>query len=274
MDLIDSHAPIHKRLNHFYNTNRIPHIIFYGNSGCGKSTIAYEFIKKIYHNNERLISNNVMFVNCAHGKGIKFIREEIKFFAKTNTHVGVSFKSVVLLNADHLTIDAQSALRRCIEQFSINTRFFIVIENKHKLMMPILSRFCEIYVPSIYDTTDNKIINLHQKQLNYSFPYRSTLDEKIQKELNSYLSFFVTECYDYNDILNIVEKLYEIAFCCHDIIKWVQNHEEWTNKEKANIGMCYEKVKLEFRNEKMLMTFMLNIILNCPEIDIKHLSFM
>ena len=67
-----------------------------------------------------------MYVNCAHGKGIKFIREELKFFAKTNINLkeGEIFKSIVLLNADKLTIDAQSALRRCIELFNHTTRFF------------------------------------------------------------------------------------------------------------------------------------------------------
>ena len=90
-----------------------------------------------------------MFVNCAHGKGIKFIRDELKQFAKTNIQFDDNnlFKSIVMYNADELTIDAQSALRRCIELFSHTTRFFIVVENKHKLLKPILSRFCEIYVP-------------------------------------------------------------------------------------------------------------------------------
>ena len=74
-----------------------------------------------------------MIVNCAHGKGIKFIREELKFFARTNIHLqeGSIFKSIILLNADKLTIDAQSALRRCIELFSHSTRFFIVIDDKY-----------------------------------------------------------------------------------------------------------------------------------------------
>ena len=71
-----------------------------------------------------------MYINCAHGKGIRFIRDELKFFAKTNIQHknGNIFKSVILFNADKLTTDAQSALRRCIEQFSHTTRFFIVID--------------------------------------------------------------------------------------------------------------------------------------------------
>ena len=74
-----------------------------------------------------------MYVDCGHARGIKFIREELKFFAKTNIHTSGDTKSVILLNADKLTIDAQSALRRCIELFSKTTRFFIIIEDKFKL---------------------------------------------------------------------------------------------------------------------------------------------
>ena len=107
-----------------------------------------------------------MYVNCSHGKGIKFIRDELKFFAKThiNSNGGNTFKSIVLLNADKLTMDAQSALRRCIELFSHNTRFFIIVEDKYKMLKPILSRFCEIYIPE--PEYKGKIINLYNLQKN------------------------------------------------------------------------------------------------------------
>ena len=138
------HAHIQKKLDYFYETQKIPNLIFHGSSGTGKRTIVYDFLNKIYDSDKHKLKTNVMMVNCAHGKGIKFIREELKFFAKTNiqSNSGVLFKSIVLLNADSLTIDAQSALRRCIELFSHNTRFFIIVENKHTVLYPILSRFC------------------------------------------------------------------------------------------------------------------------------------
>lgn len=115
----------------------------------GKSTLVNDFVSLIYDGNKEIISDFVMYVNCAHGKGIKFIRDELKFFAKThiNSNGGDTFKSIILLNGDKLTMDAQSALRRCIELFSHNTRFFIIVEDKYKLLKPILSRFCEILCP-------------------------------------------------------------------------------------------------------------------------------
>ena len=151
---------VSSRLNHFLDTKKIPNIIFHGCSGSGKRTIVNNFLSRIYNNDNFKLKSNVMLVNCSHGKGIKFIRDELKFFAKTNIQVNdIMFKSIVLLNADSLTIDAQSALRRCIELFSYNTRFFIVVENKNKLLNPILSRFCEIYIPG-YDNEIHEKVNL------------------------------------------------------------------------------------------------------------------
>jgi len=80
------HENIINKLNYFYEINKIPNIIFHGPSGSGKKTILHNFINTIYNNDKKLIKNLVLYVNCAHGKGIKFIREELKFFAKTNIY--------------------------------------------------------------------------------------------------------------------------------------------------------------------------------------------
>ena len=158
---LDIHNKIKEKLNYFKINNKIPNIIFHGPSGSGKKTIVNEFINNIYNHDKCVIKSSVLKVNCAHGKGIKFIREELKFFAKTHIHSngGIFFKSIILLNGDKLTVDAQSALRRCIEVFSHNTRFFIIVEERSILLKPILSRFCEIYVPE--PIHNNQIINLY-----------------------------------------------------------------------------------------------------------------
>ena len=138
MEKLNIHENIVKKLNYFIENKEIPHIIFYGPSGSGKHELLNFFINKIYNNNKVFIKEYVMYVNCAHGKGIRFIRDELKFFAKTNIQNfnGKYFKSIILFNAEKLTMDAQSALRRCIEQFSHNTRFFIIVENINTLLKP------------------------------------------------------------------------------------------------------------------------------------------
>ena len=261
------HQNIINKLESFLKNERIPHIIFHGPPGSGKKTILSRFLKTIYGNEAKMYSN-VMFVNCAHSKGIKFIREELKFFAKTNTQLntGIQFKSIVLLNAEHLTVDAQSAMRRCIEQFSINTRFFVVITNKNKLLMPILSRFCEIYVPSVIDDAGNEM-NLHNPNI--------VLDKSLQKTRTEIMRDMMEKMEeDHKCMVNLSSDLYENAYSTMDIIDWMKTNERWTAYEKANIGMCYMKAKPEFRCEKLLMLFMLDFMYFHSEQELKTMSFM
>jgi hypothetical protein len=199
-----------------------------------------------------------MIVNCAHGKGIKFIREDLKLFAKTNIHLnnGILFKSIVLLNADFLTIDAQSALRRCIELFSHTTRFFIIIENKNKLLDPILSRFCTIYVPE--HIVGGKIINLHTHSLDKKYPINAILEKKY-----SYISNKLNICFnqpDYlttNNLNELVCHFYEQGFSCLEIMEWINETPLINAENKSELAMKYHKIRREFRCEKMLMFFLL-----------------
>jgi DNA polymerase III delta prime subunit len=208
-----------------------------------------------------------MFVNCAHGKGIKFIREELKFFAKTNiqSNNGIIFKSIVLLNADYLTIDAQSALRRCIELFSYNTRFFIIVENKNKLLNPILSRFCEIYVPEIME--NSKVLNLHEKYIhrNYKINYCEDFVEWIDERINK----MDLEKVSHSDFVELASEIYEKGLSCLDLIEWVKKTDLFDNLEKSSAYMCFDKIKVEFRNEKLLLLYMFDFLFLRSKNDLK-----
>lgn len=245
---------IKHKLDVFYETQKIPHLIFHGASGSGKMTLVFDFINKIYGNDRAKIKSNVMVVNCSHGKGIKFIRDDIKFFAKTNIQTNaVLFKTILLLNAHHLTIDAQSALRRCIEVFSHNTRFFIVVENKNKLLNPILSRFCEIYVPEpmINGEMHNLSTQLVITQCNYA-----VLHEQKYNRIHSILVLTAG-----NTPAMVADKcvaLYDEGISCLDIVKWLQQTPcPIPNIDVTEILMFYHRVKNEFRCEKMLMFYLL-----------------
>ena len=133
---LNIHNDIKNKLKTLKSNKNIPNIIFYGPYGSGKRTLVEDFVSSLYDNNKEAIRSYVLYANCAQGKGIKFIREELKFFSKTHISLNYNnnFKTIVLSNADYLTIDAQSAMRRCIELFSHNTRFFIIVNNKSKLL--------------------------------------------------------------------------------------------------------------------------------------------
>jgi len=269
------HENIKKKLEYFYQIQKIPNILFHGSSGSGKRTIVDKFLNKIYQNDKTKLKSNVMFVNCAHGKGIKFIREELKFFAKTNiqSNNGMIFKTIVLLNADFLTIDAQSALRRCIELFSFNTRFFIIVENKQKLLNPILSRFCEIYVPEYIptNTIENRITNLHQYSISKSYSFDN---ENIEKWIDTKMIDIENRKTEitHEDFTNLANEFYEKGVSCLDLIQWVENTELITPLNKSIICMCFDKIKSEFRCEKLLLLYLFDFIYLRSNNDLKNIS--
>jgi DNA polymerase III delta prime subunit len=218
-----------------------------------------------------------MYVNCAHGKGIKFIREELKFFAKThiNSNGGDIFKSIVLLNGDKLTMDAQSALRRCIELFSHNTRFFIIVEDKYKMLKPILSRFCEIYIPE--PEYNGKIINLYKYNLEQTFKMgdiKAKRVEWLRDELGKV--FLKGNSISESSLLNLVTKLYEKSYSALDIIQMLEDGQILVadSNKQYELLIAFNKVRKEFRNEKLLLLFVLNFIYLDTQIVLENISFM
>lgn len=268
MEPLSHHAGVYDKLNSFYTSGKIPHIILHGHHGTGKKTILNWFISKVYEENKTIIKNNVMYVNCAHGKGIRFIREDLKFFAKTNiqSNNGSNFKSIILLNADFLTIDAQSALRRCIELFSHNTRFFIVVENKDKLLKPILSRFCEIYVAECMN--ENTVVNLNRRLI---AGIENALDAEQVERITECLSRLEEEdeSVTHADIIIASGELYENGYSGLDLIKYISQTKRFDDKKTSAIGVCFNIIKSEYRCENLLLLYMLDYIYLRSKTDIK-----
>lgn len=270
---LNIHDNIYKRLEQYITSNKVPNILFYGENGSGKKSIVYSFINKIYNNDADLIKNNTVFANCSQGKGIKFIREELKFFAKMiiNNNNGTFFKSIILLNADKLTIDAQSALRRCIELFSHSTRFFLIIEDKYKLLKPILSRFSEIFIPT--PIIKNKEVNLYDYNNNIiskkiKYKNNKSVIEDIGKIMNNiktnedivkYSSYFYNNTYSIYDVINYIEK------CDETIIE---------TERKVLLLIIIEKIKKEFRSDELLLIFIFNLFVFRSTIDLENIAFM
>jgi hypothetical protein len=289
------------KLAGFISQNKIPHILFHGPSGGGKRTIVYKFVGDIYQNDKDLIKNYTMFADCAHGKGIKFIREELKFFAKTNVNIQGSghFKTIVLTNADKLTTDAQSALRRCIELFSHNTRFFIIVENKYNLLKPILSRLCDVFISgglltpislgktiNTLSCSDGTHTNIHKLNI------AKLLDTKATDKLRlKYLNNEFHKLHQHitiDNIAKLVNKLYQKGYSGLDLMNYIEgmttdiikNNDTDADTNTAFLLRKYEllihfhKVKTEFRNEKIFMTFILSFFFVRSNANLENISFM
>jgi len=173
-------------------------------------------------------------------------------------------------------MDAQSALRRCIELFSHNTRFFIVAEDKYNLMKPILSRFCEIYVPE--PVVNGKHINLYQYNLNKVFDMK---DEKtasenwLKKELQKLSTI---NKINVEELINFSTKLYEKAYSALDVLKLLENHKflegKITMEKRYELLICFNRVRTELRNEKLLLLFILNFVFLSSNLSLENISFM
>ena len=265
------HEDIYRKLDFFLQTKKIPNIIFHGPHGGGKRKIVNDFITNIYDDDKEKMKAYVMDVNCAHGKGIKFVREELKFFAKTHLNFKGQqgqFKTIILSNADKLTIDAQSALRRCIELFSHTTRFFIIVENKYKLLRPILSRFCELFVP--LPLVDGKRLNLHEYTLCSCFQHDKSVSRR-KTWLKRFISGLKIE--NYTDLVETASHLYEKGYSGLDILDYLE-HSDMEQERKYHLLLTFHKVKREFRSEKLLLLFMLNFILFRSDAGLENISFM
>lgn len=278
--MLPIHPTVQQRLDTFYETKKIPHLLFHGASGTGKKHLVHDFLCRIYENDKAKMKLNIMFVNCAHGKGIKFIREELKMFAKSNSR-GVLFKTIVLLNADQLTTDAQSALRRCIEQFSGNTRFFIIVENKNKLLDPILSRFCEIYVPEYI--VDGEIKNLHQLALSKKFARENRRMEELNRLIDEWkgqispqtISNLLEDC-KHADLVILSVRMYDAGFSTIDLMNWMEKQDNIDARIKTSANLCFHKIRAEYRCERLLLLYMMDFIWirNEEQRDISKIGFL
>jgi hypothetical protein len=241
----------------------------------------------IYNDAKPTIKTHVMTVNCAYGRGIRFIREDLKYFAKTNldTANGEMFKSIVLLNADKLTIDAQSALRRCIELFCHSTRFFIVVEDKNKLLKPILSRFCEIYIPE--HTVRGVGVNLHSLRIDKTLGLKkhhtarlTTLKRILAKHdiCIAPVSEPVSEPVSFLDLVTVSDTLVENGYSALDVIQLLEHTATSDSSDSEllkthELLLAFSGVKKEFRNEKLLVLFVLYFIMFRSEMDLKNITF-
>ncbi|MEF8880235.1 MAG: replication factor C small subunit, partial [Candidatus Nanohaloarchaea archaeon] len=140
LDEVVGQDEITDRLKAFVKEESIPHMLFSGPPGTGKTTCAISLAKDLYGDTWK---QNFMETNASDERGIDVVREKIKDFARTKA-INAEYKIIFLDEADSLTSDAQQALRRTMEQFSDNCRFIMSCNYSSKIIDPIQSR-CAVF---------------------------------------------------------------------------------------------------------------------------------
>jgi len=177
---------IKQLLNANSNLSSLPHMLFYGNPGTGKTTTALAICKHIFSSNvidnhlyQQIIKERILELNASDERGIKVVREKIKTFAAQalNKYDSIPFFKIIILDeADVMTNDSQFALRRIIEQYSHITRFILICNYVSKIIPPLASR-CSKYKFDPINILQMKSIIEHIL-INESIVYnKSTLDD-------------------------------------------------------------------------------------------------
>jgi replication factor C small subunit len=130
-----------ERLSSYVKTKNLPHLLFTGSAGVGKTTAAVTLAREIFGESWQM---NFRELNASDERGIDVVRNQIKQFARTSPLGDATYKILFLDEADALTTDAQAALRRTMESYAQTCRFILSCNYSSKIIDPIQSR-CAIY---------------------------------------------------------------------------------------------------------------------------------
>ena len=193
----------------FLEKGNLPHLLFYGPQGCGKTSLAHTICTLIHKD---IKNSNILELNASDDRGIDITRSRIKIFAESTFHDFFNkhrespdtnpvngaksanivvhddlkkLKFVVLDECDYMTATAQTALRRILEVYSANVRFILICNNISKINIPVRSRCCNFRFRPISTSQIKHCISrvIEKKRLNVEEGAMDLLVELCNKDL-------------------------------------------------------------------------------------------
>lgn len=244
-------------LKNLLKNKSLPHLLFHGNSGVGKTSTISAIVDYIYGKNKAFM---VMKLDASDDRGINSVRDEIKGFAEKMTIFNKGIKLIILDEADSMTFDAQFALRRIIEKYSDNTRFCLICNYENKIIKPIKSRCVNIR----FYPVKNEIIIQKLKSIceNENIKYTSNGLHTISRISNG----------DMRKAINILQSLYSQkktikSSVCYDILaipsdKVINNILEMLIDKNINFNESLEYINKNVIKEGISISLLLKEFFN------------
>jgi len=203
----------------------LPHLLFHGSSGTGKTSTIMALSKEIYGNNVRLM---VMKLDASDDRGINSVREDIKGFAEKSNMFQKGVRLIILDEADSMTFDAQFALRRIIEKYSATIRFCLICNYENKIIPAIRSRCANFRFSNI----DIKHINFKLNQI--------AVSEKLKFEPDVINTISILAKGDLRKAINLLQSIS-------------------MQSDFITVGLCYETAGIPSNNEiKQIIDILIN----------------
>ncbi|CZS94630.1 probable replication factor protein [Rhynchosporium graminicola] len=154
-------------------SSNLPHMLFYGPPGTGKTSTVLALAKELY--GPELIKSRVLELNASDERGISIVREKVKDFARmqlSNPSAAYRaqypcppYKIIILDEADSMTQDAQSALRRTMETYSKITRFCLICNYVTRIIDPLASRCSKFRFKSLdVGNAKRRVVEIAEKE--------------------------------------------------------------------------------------------------------------
>lgn len=204
LDDVISHNVIVETLNNFIKKKDLPHLLFHGPPGTGKTSTIITVAKALYKDKYNVMT---MEINASEERGIEVVRNRIIQFANSKNllfdNIDTSFKLIILDEADAMTTDAQASLRRVIEKYTKNIRFCLICNYIKKIDLAIQSRCtCFRFAPLRYISIKQKILDvIEQENIKYDKAGIDTIIKRSKYDMRKVYNILQSVSMSY-DIIN------------------------------------------------------------------------